>query len=135
MKSTNKPDKDDEWKEISLDETAVWDRKEPIEGELISVKDNVGPNSAMMYTLKTKDGTVSIWGSTVLDNKFEHVPVGVIVRIEPQGLVKSEASGRSYQDYKVFFKDTKTEKDEQSGYFEGEEETTDEMPPDFLSES
>ncbi len=114
-----------QWQEVSLENQHVWDRKSPIKGEMLEAQSNVGPNSSMMYRIKTTDGVYGVWGSTVLDNKLENVPNGAEVRIEPQGLVKSEKSGRSYQDYKVFFRDSPMK------------EVTDEeleMPPEWLQE-
>lgn len=113
--------KKDDWKEVSLESSDIWDRKEPIQGKLKAVKTDVGPNASKMYIITTDKGDISVWGSTVLDNKFEYVPNGVEVRIEPQGEVTSEKSGRKYQDFKVFFKEPQFEEvhldnEEPSGY-------------------
>lgn len=95
----------DDWREIVAETNSeVWNREKPLEGSLISVKNNVGPNESMLYVLKTKDGEVAVWGSTVLDTKFAEIERGSQVRIEPQGKVKSEKTGREYQDFKVFVK-------------------------------
>lgn len=93
----------DKWKEVSVGDAAVWDRIKPIEGELIKVRSDVGPNGSMMYTLRTKAGDVNLWGSTVLDTKFEDLSEGTMVRIEPLGKTKSEKTGREYQDFKVLY--------------------------------
>jgi hypothetical protein len=96
------------WAEITAETNdEVWDRKAPIEGTLVDIKSDIGPNESMLYVLKTKDGKVSLWGSTVLDTKFEGIANGSQVRIEPQGKVKSEKTGREYQDFKVFVKPPK----------------------------
>lgn len=113
--------KDDSWQEVSLASTEMWDRENPIEGKLVEVKSNVGANGSMLYVIETKDGKVSLWGSTVLDNKFDSIKRGSMVRIEPQGLVKSKTGNREYHDYKVFFKEP-----------EFEEVTLPEMPSSFL---
>lgn len=94
---------DKEWKEVSVSDNEVWDEQSPIEGELLKIKSNVGPNESMMYTIKTKDGSVNVWGTTVLDTKFEDLTEGTMVRIEPLGKVKSPSSGRSYKDFKVLY--------------------------------
>ncbi len=95
----------DNWTEISADtDSEVWDRKDPIEGRLLDKRSNVGPNESWLYKLKVEDGIVTVWGSTVLDTKFESIEVGSRVKIEPQGEVKSEKTGRKYQDFKVFYK-------------------------------
>jgi hypothetical protein len=94
-----------DWKEIVAETNdVVWDRQKPIEGRLVDVKSDIGPNESMMYVLKTDKEKVSVWGSTVLDTKFQGIANGSLVRIEPQGKVKSEKTGREYQDFKVFVK-------------------------------
>lgn len=119
-----------QWQEAGLANKDIWDRKAPIEGELLRAKENTGPNESMLYEIKTKDGIVSVWGSTVLDTKLEGVPVGCEVRIEPQGLTKSPKTGREYLDFKVFFKDTPFKEVTEGG----EDITGLEMPPDFLQD-
>lgn len=95
------PDK--EWTEVTAETNSeVWARDKPIEGQLVKVQSGVGPNESMLYTLKTDSGNVSVWGSTVLDTKFAEIENGSMVKIEPQGEVKSEKTQRKYQDYKVF---------------------------------
>lgn len=116
----------DEWKEVTPNN--VWDRKAPIQGELVKVQSDVPPNGSMMYTLKTKDGNVGVWGSTVIDTKMESVPQGVMVRIEPLGLTKSPKSGREYQDFRVFFKDVPFKEVQQSDV----DDIFNNIPPDFL---
>lgn len=95
----------DDWKEITVETSSeIWDKKETLEGKLVGKKSGVGPNESWLYTIKVKDGEVGVWGSTVLDTKFEGIESGSMVRIEPQGKVKSEKTGREYQDFKVFVK-------------------------------
>ena len=139
MGATKKDSEASDWREVSLENTATWDRKDPIEGELMAVKPNTGPHESMLYMLKTKDGEVSVWGSTVLDNKLEHVPIGVRVKIEPQGLTKSPKSGREYQDFRVFFKDLPFKEVDSDVTDEdiaksGEAISDDEMPESFLQD-
>lgn len=95
---------EDDWQEIEMGSEDVWDRKEPITGKLISVREKVGPNESMLYTLKTAEGNVDVWGSTVLDNKFRQVKVGTVVKIEPLGATKSPKTSRVYQDFRMSFK-------------------------------
>lgn len=94
----------DEWTEVIASDNKMWDKKAPIIGVLVGKKENVGPNESMLYTIKTDDGNVGVWGSTVLDNKFVEIPLGFKVKIEPVGLVKSPKTGREYQDFKVMYK-------------------------------
>lgn len=84
--------------------TPAWDKKEPVQGVFVDMKTDVGPNKSNMYTLKTKDGEVDVWGSTVLDSKFEQVPRGAEVRIEFLGMAEGK-SGKEYADYKFQYRE------------------------------
>lgn len=91
------------WSEISVDTSDAWDKEndDPVEGVYLGVQDNVGPNDSKMYTVRTKDGDVKVWGSTVLDNKLANLPIGSYLKIEYDGKKKGKR-GTSYHDYKVY---------------------------------
>lgn len=90
------------WEEVMLDgNNDVWDKQEPLEGELVGVEENVGPNKSKMYTIKTDDEEVKVWGSTVLDDKLTNVPKGSYVKLEYEGKQKSK-KGAEYHSYKVY---------------------------------
>ena len=120
--------KDDDWTEVSISDTLTWDRESTLEGVYVSKKDKVGANESRIYTIHTDKGDYGVWDSTVLHSKFSEIEVGSKVKIEPLGEVKSEKSGRSYMDFKVFWKP-----------FEGFEAnpeskakiSTDDIPPEF----
>lgn len=96
---------DNEWKEVTEEiNDNVWDREGTVQGVYTQKKTNVGPNDSTMYVLKNKDGNVSVWGSAVLDARFEQIPLGAEVRIESLGKETSEKTGRSYYNYKVEFR-------------------------------
>ena len=98
------------WTEVTATPAdEVWDRSEPIEGELIKVQHQVGPNSASLYTLLTEGGEVALWGSTTLDSKLAELYLHDQVRIEPLGKVKSPKTGREYWDFKVSYIEGKRE--------------------------
>lgn len=104
---------DRNWKEKVLDNGDVWNKEDPLEGELIKVESDVGPKKSMMYTLKTDDDVIKVWGSTVLDDKLLGVPIGTYIKLEYDGL-KPGKSGNSYHSFRVFINES------------------DEMPEDFL---
>jgi spore coat protein U-like protein len=87
----------------------TWDQAKPIQGVYKRQLTNVGPNNSAQYVIDTTDGEVAVWGSTVLDNKFESVPVGSEVRVEYLGMAKGK-TGKEYKDYKVQYKPTQTSK-------------------------
>lgn len=88
--------------------TRYWpDRKEPlkvndcVKGELTSKVPKKDDKSA--YYLLEKDGEITlVWGSTVLDRKFESVPLGSKVAIQYLGEKPSEKRrGKMYKDFRV----------------------------------
>lgn len=66
-------------------------------------KSDVGPNNSMVYVIQEddKDEPTSVWGSTVLDTKFEEIPPRSRVKIEYLGMAKGKRA--EYKDYKVVF--------------------------------
>ena len=75
--------------------------RDSIEGRYVSKKENVGPNKSTIYVLETPDGKkIGVWGSTVIDSKFENIAVGKMVAIEYVGDKKGK-TGSEYHDFKV----------------------------------
>lgn len=87
----------------------TWGSKdEPIQpgdqivGEYLGTQHDVGPNKSQMHNLRTTDGDRAVWGSTVLDSRFEQVKVGDIVRVTFTGLsTKLGKYGKPFKEYKV----------------------------------
>lgn len=97
----------DEW----IDTAAggdTWDESTPVEGVYTNQRDNVGPNNSTVYTLRTKDGDVSVWSSTVIKSKFSQIPVGSYVRVESLGKAEGKG-GRQYKDYRIQYKLSKVQ--------------------------
>ena len=84
----------------------TWDRTGTLLGVYVSKKENVGPNNSMLYNVQEegKDKTTGVWGSAVLDGRFEEIPVGSIVKITCKGKVQAKRGGAGYTDYEVFYK-------------------------------
>lgn len=76
---------------------------EVIEGYYKDKKTDVGQNKSNLYEIVLKDGQlVAVWGSGLLDGKFEEIPVGVLVRITYLGIAQpKKAGGRQYQNFRV----------------------------------
>lgn len=105
------------WREIVLNnDTEVWNKEEALEGELVKIESDIGPKKSKMYTFKTEDGEIKIWGSTVLDNKLEDISEGQYLKIKYNGKRKS-GTGNEYHDFSVFvddgFPNTKKSDDEE----------------------
>jgi hypothetical protein len=103
-----------DWVETTTSESTTWDREDTLIGVYKQKKEGVGANEANIYVLKTKDGDVNVWGSTVLDSKFQDIEIGCEVKIEPLGGVKSPKTGREYLDFKVLYRTP--EETKQDGY-------------------
>ena len=93
------------WKKLEASTNPKWDYKmdEEITGTLVSIETEVGPNSSNLYTLKKADGSlISVWGTTLLDNRFNKAEIGSEVKIVYLGEAKSEKTGRTYHNFDFF---------------------------------
>jgi hypothetical protein len=75
-----------------------------ITGIYAGQKTNLGANGSTLYEVKTPTGIVSFWGSTVIDNKMKHVPLGNEILVKFLGEVKNDKTKRTYKDFDVFHK-------------------------------
>lgn len=106
------------WKEVTLEEGNIWDKENPLDGVLVNVDNEVGPNKSKMYTIKTGDSETKLWGSTVLDDKLMGVPNGTHVKIEYNGKQMGK-KGTQYHDFKVFI-DLDSKPDEEPAHTEAD---------------
>jgi hypothetical protein len=113
--------KADDWTEIGGGDAnqEMWNREGTITGKYTNKQTNVGPNDSNVYTLETENGSVGVWGSTVLDTKFEQITLGSLVKIESLGKVQGKKA--QYYDYKVFSKGAPTAPKEVTDVFPGAE--------------
>lgn len=67
-----------------------------IEGELIAMQTEVGPNKSKLYSIKLKDNTIkNIWGSIILDDRMNLVKIGDVVKITYKGLGEKTKKGKN----------------------------------------
>lgn len=95
------------WIEALADDNTnseTWDRTGTLQGVYVQKKTNVGPNESNIYTIRTDKGEVGVWGSTVIDARMTTVPVGSEVKIESLGEVKSEKTGRTFKNFKIYWR-------------------------------
>lgn len=87
----------DSWKPENVGDT--------IQGLLTEKKENVGINNSNVYVieLEGQEEPVSVWGSTVLDTKFQEITIGSEVKIEYLGLEKGKGP-KPYKNFKVLYK-------------------------------
>lgn len=82
----------------------------PEEGEELigiyqSKQENVGPNKSNLYEIKKHNGElVSVWGSTVIDSKFDDETDPIVVGEEVRFVYNGKRVGKrggSYKDYSI----------------------------------
>jgi hypothetical protein len=92
----------------SLTPTAQWEQYgQYIMGEFLGQQENVGPNSSRLYNFRLPDGeTVSVWGTTVLDNRIDLLrpPVGSTVTIIYVGESEAKKGQNPAKLFKVAYK-------------------------------
>lgn len=72
-------------------------------GTYRTMKTNVGKHNSNVYVIQEdgKPETTSVWGGTVIDGRFEEIPVGSRVKIEYLGEVQGKSA--KYKDYKIVY--------------------------------
>lgn len=72
-------------------------------GTYKTMKTNVGKHNSNVYVIQEdgKDETTSVWGSTVIDGRFEEIPIGSRVKIEFLGEIQGKSA--KYKDYKIVY--------------------------------
>lgn len=68
-------------------------------------KEDVGQNKSNIYEIQLADGNlIGMWGSGLLDGKFDEIPQGCLVRITYLGIAQpKKVGGRAYQNFTVEF--------------------------------
>jgi hypothetical protein len=89
--------------ETQEDFPPAWDfeANKVIMGVYKKRKPDTGPNKSMWYEVETNKGVFGIWGSFMIDQLFEDVPLGYLIRLEYLGKKKAQKSGREFKDYEI----------------------------------
>lgn len=87
-----------------------WDKKGELHGHYYQQKSDVGVHNSKVYMIldMETDKPVQVWGSTVLDTKFQEIPLGSEVWIECLGETTGKR-GSKYVDYTVDYDDDNLE--------------------------
>lgn len=101
-----------DWIEVNNEEeekeqVKMWEPAavgESIQGKYIDIEEGVGKFKSNLYTVRTQKGEIKVWGSTVLDNLMEKVPLSSEVKIIFQGKKPSKSGKNPWKDYKVMYK-------------------------------
>ena len=101
-------DSKEEWTEAGGASGNSWKPEnigDRIQGTYTELKKDVGINKSNVYQIQEleKEEPTSVWGSTVLDTKFQEINVGAEVLIEFLGNVKGSGP-KPYKDFKVLYK-------------------------------
>jgi len=84
-------------------EAQFWNpenENDAVSGFYISNQSEVGTNKSMVYNLEQPNGKIiSVWGSTVLDNKMKLVKIGDDLKIVFLG--EKKGKDRAYKDFKI----------------------------------
>jgi len=75
---------------------------EVIQGSLVQMKSDIGPNNSNVYVIQTEQGDVDIWGTTVLDQELPKIQIGTSIRIQYLGEKENPSTGRTYKSFKVW---------------------------------
>jgi len=98
----------DKWEKVELGGSWDFRTNKEIEGELVGMEENVGPNESTLYHIKKANGEIlGVWGSTVIDSRMRTFEPGDKVRIIYQGMAKSPTTGREYHNFDIFKKRVK----------------------------
>ena len=100
-----------EWKKIEKSESHNFEISKEVSGIYLAKEENVGANNSTLYKIEVGDDVVSVWGSTVLDNKMAQATPGDEVRIVYLGKTKNQRTNREYKNFEVYSR--KPEKVEQ----------------------
>jgi hypothetical protein len=101
-----------EWTEVKRDEDEIekpsyWEPEavgESLQGTYIDFEENVGQFKSKLYTIKTGQGEMNIWGSKVLDELMKKVDLGMEVRITFNGKQPSKTGKNPWKDFKVEYR-------------------------------
>jgi len=92
----------------SLTPTVQWEQVgNYVVGEYLGMQEKVGPNASRLYNLRADDGeVVSVWGTTVLDNRMDllRVPAGKRLTIIFVGESEAKKGQNPAKIFKVAYK-------------------------------
>ena len=72
-----------------------------IEGFLIQVQDNIGPNNSKLYSIETPEGVKNVWGATLLDSRMALVKVAEKIKITYKGKAEAKDGKNPAKIFKV----------------------------------
>ena len=101
-----------EWQKVEM--SPAWNKSNPdgtyslkaddsLEGIYKGKEENIGDNNSTIYNIKTAEGMMSVWDTTVLAVRMKNIEIGEEVRILYLGKVANKTKGRKpYHNFEVF---------------------------------
>lgn len=98
---------DNTWKESTGNTWKPEEKGDSIEGLLVDIESGVGQNNSMLYTVEEKESgeSLSVWGSTILDQRMKGIKVGEEVKIVFNGLGDKQPGKNAPKLWQVFHRE------------------------------
>ena len=103
------------WQKVENSEVWDFEKNPELTGAYVLREENIGPNASNLYHIELENGKrISVWGNTILDNRFELVNIGEEVKIIYLGMEKSEKTGRNYRLFDLYHRPAPFKKAEEN---------------------
>ena len=89
------------YKEINPSTWSYEKEGDFIEGILIQKQEDIGVNKSMLYSIKTPEGVMNVWGATILDQRMAFTKEGDKLKITYQGLTEAKSGKNAAKIFKV----------------------------------
>lgn len=95
------------FREVGGGDVHKMEAGQKLTGWLIEVLQNQGmKGNSTIITIEKEDGSkVSVWGSTVLDDKIANLSMGSFIQIEHLGKKSNKSNTSEFNDFRVFVDD------------------------------
>lgn len=101
------------FKKFQADRNEVhdWEREKVLEGVYLSKRKIQTINGdSWLYTVEKKGGVkADVWGKSMLNNFFQNIPIGSLIRVTHKGKMKSAKGGRTYHAFELEYDDSVVE--------------------------
>lgn len=89
------------YKEVNPQDWTYKNDGDFIEGILVQVQKNIGPNDSKLYSIETSEDVKNVWGATILDSRMILVKVGSKIKITYKGLGEAKGGHNAPKIFKV----------------------------------
>ncbi|MBA7490722.1 hypothetical protein ES702_01265 [subsurface metagenome] len=89
------------YKEINPTDWTYDKEGDFIEGFLVQIQKEIGPNKSKLYSIETPEGVKNVWGATLLDSRMALTKVGDKIKITYKGLAEASQGKNPAKIFKV----------------------------------